>query len=46
MALPRDVHEDVGSLQILATVDEVMSLTKDKTLSSWKEDLEARTSSI
>jgi hypothetical protein len=46
IALPRDAQEDVVSLQIFATVDEAMLLTNDNTLLSWKEDLEARTSSI
>ena len=46
IALPRDVQEDVVSLQIFATVDEAILLTNDNTLLSWKGDLEARTSSI
>lgn len=41
----RAVHEDAAFLQLFATVDEAMLLTNDKTLPSWKEDLEARTSS-
>jgi len=45
IALPRDT-QDVVSLQIFATVDEAMLLTNDNTLLSWKEVLEARTSSI
>jgi hypothetical protein len=42
----RAVHEDPAFLQIFATVDEAMLLTNDSTLLSWKEDLEARTSSM
>jgi hypothetical protein len=46
MALLRADHEDPAFLLIFATVDEAMLLTNDSTLLSWKEDLEARTSSI